>query len=210
MDALASKYPDVKLNYALGYEEQYLPNDLNRSYGLPIDYEPNAALVAEAVKTAKQSDVAIVFAGSNRLVETEAEDRKGLRLPFGQVALIKAVKAANPNTIVVMIAGAPYDVSEVDGTVDGLLWSWFNGSRAGDAIVDVPFGAVNPSGKLPITFPKKLEDSPAHATNSFPGGPDVVTYDEGILVGYRWFDTKDVEPFYPFGYGLSYTPCTLR
>ncbi len=203
-EALQAKFPAVALNYALGYEEQYLENDLYRAWGLPIDYEANPKLVAEAVEMAKKSDVAIVFAGSNRLVETEAEDRKGIQLPFGQEALIAAVRAVNPNTIVVMVAGAPYDLSNVDKSVDALVWSWFNGSRAGDAIVDVLFGTVNPSGKLPVTFPKKLEDSPAHATNSFPGGPDVVSYDEGILVGYRWFDTKDVEPFYPFGYGLSY------
>lgn len=202
--ALQEKFPETELNYALGYEEQYLENDLDRSWGLPIDYTANPELVAEAVAMARKSDVAIIFAGSNRLVETEAEDRKDIRLPFGQEELIKAVKAANPRTIVVMVAGAPYDLAEVHDTVDALVWSWFNGSRAGDAIVDVLFGAVNPSGKLPVTFPKKLEDSPAHATNSFPGGPDVVTYEEGILVGYRWFDTKEIEPFYPFGYGLSY------
>ncbi|MEQ8473084.1 MAG: glycoside hydrolase family 3 C-terminal domain-containing protein [Marinoscillum sp.] len=204
-DALVAKFPNVTMNYALGYKEKYLKNDLNRSYAQPVDYSSDPALIKEAVAAAKTSDVAIIFGGSNRLVETEAEDRKGLKLPFAQEELIKAVKAANPNTIVVMIAGAPHDVSKVHDTVDGLVWSWFNGSRAGDAIADVLFGDVNPSGKLPVTFPKKLEDSPAHATNSFPGGPDVVSYDEGILVGYRWFDTKDVEPFYPFGYGLSYT-----
>lgn len=204
-DALVAKYPAIKINYAHGYEEKYLPNDLGRTWGQPIDYAANPALIKEAVAAAKASDVAIVFAGSNRLVETEAEDRKGLKLPFAQEELIKAVKVANPNTVVVMVAGAPYDVSEVHATVDALVWSWFNGSRAGDAIVDVLFGEVNPSGKLPVTFPKKLEDSPAHATNSFPGGPDVVNYEEGVLVGYRWFDTKDVEPFYPFGFGLSYT-----
>jgi beta-glucosidase len=204
-ESLQSKYPEKTLNYAIGYTEQYLPSDLDRAWGLPIDYASNPKLVAEAVEAAKKSDVAIIFAGSNRLVETEAEDRKGIQLPFGQVDLIKAVKAVNPNTIVVMIAGAPYDLSEVDATVDGLVWSWFNGSRAGDAIVDVLFGKVNPSGKLPVTFPRNLEDCGAHATKSFPGGPDVVTYEEGILVGYRWFDTKNIQPFYPFGYGLSYT-----
>lgn len=204
-DALEAKYPGIALNYAQGFKEQYLPNELDRSWGLPIDYTPNQQLIDEAVAAAKKSDVAIVFAGSNRLVETEAEDRKDLRLPFGQEELIKAVKAANPRTIVVMVAGAPYDVNEIAETVDGLVWSWFNGSRAGDAIVDVLFGTVNPSGKLPVTFPVKLEDAPAHATNSFPGGPEVVTYKEGILVGYRWFDTKAVEPMYPFGFGLSYT-----
>ncbi|WP_421871430.1 glycoside hydrolase family 3 C-terminal domain-containing protein [Marinoscillum sp.] len=204
-DGLVAKFPNIEINYAQGYKEKYLPNDLNRSWGLPVDYTADPDLIKEAVAAAKKSDVAIVFGGSNRLVETEAEDRKGLKLPFAQEELIKAVKAANPNTIVVMVAGAPYDVSGIHQTVDGLLWSWFNGSRAGDAIADVLFGNVNPSGKLPVTFPAKLEDSPAHATESFPGGPDVVNYEEGILVGYRWFDTKNVEPFYAFGYGLSYT-----
>jgi len=202
--ALMTKFPDLKINYAHGYKEQYLENNLNREWGLPVDYKADPKMIAEAVAAAKQSDVAVVFAGSNRLVETEAEDRKDLRLPFAQEELIKAVRAANPRTVVVMIAGAPYDVAEIHNTVDALVWSWFNGSRAGDAIVDVLFGDVNPSGKLPVTFPKTLEDSPAHATNSFPGGPEVVSYEEGVLVGYRWFDTKDVEPFYPFGYGLSY------
>lgn len=205
LEAVARKHPELTLNYALGYQEQYLENDLNRSWGLPIDYSPNEQLIAEAVNAAKRSDVAVIFAGSNRLVETEAEDRKNIRLPFGQEELIKAVKAANPKTIVVIIAGAPYDLQEVHATADGLIWSWFNGSRAGDALVDVLFGEVNPSGKLPVTFPKRLEDAPAHATHSFPGGPEAVTYEEGILVGYRWFDTRQVEPLYPFGYGLSYT-----
>jgi beta-glucosidase len=85
-----------------------------------------------------------------------------------------------------------------------LIWSWFNGSEGGNALADVILGTVNPSGKLPWTMPKKLEDSPAHATHSFPGDNTVV-YEEGILVGYRWFDTKNIEPLYPFGYGLSYT-----
>lgn len=203
-EGLQSRLGDKKINFAQGYKEQYLENELDRQWGLPIDYSADPKLIAEAVAMAKQSDVAVIFAGSNRLVETEAEDRKDIRLPFGQEELIKAVRAANPNTVVVMVAGAPYDVSEVHNTVDALVWSWFNGSRAGDAIADVLLGNVNPSGKLPVTFPKQLSDSPAHATNSFPGGPDVVSYEEGILVGYRWFDTKEIAPFYPFGYGLSY------
>jgi beta-glucosidase len=85
-----------------------------------------------------------------------------------------------------------------------LVWSWFNGSEGGNALADVILGKVNPSGKLPWTMPKNIMDSPAHATNSFPGGKEV-KYAEGILVGYRWFDTKNITPLYPFGYGLSYT-----
>ena len=125
-------------------------------------------------------------------------------MPFGQEELIKKVLEANPNTIVVMIAGAPYNIDEISQKSSALVWSWFNGSEGGNALADVLLGDVNPSGKLPWTMPKKLEDSPAHATNSFPGDK-TVSYDEGILVGYRWFDTKNIEPLYPFGYGLSYT-----
>ncbi|MEO8236897.1 MAG: glycoside hydrolase family 3 C-terminal domain-containing protein [Flavobacterium sp.] len=87
---------------------------------------------------------------------------------------------------------------------NALVWSWFNGSEGGDALADVLLGKINPSGKLPWTMPKDIMDSPAHATYSFPG-KKIVNYAEGILVGYRWFDTKRITPLYPFGYGMSYT-----
>ena len=153
-------------------------------------------------------DVAIIFAGSNRDYETEASDRRDLHLPFGQEELIRKVTAANPKTIVVMIAGAPFDINEVSQKSSALVWSWFNGSEGGNALADVILGKVNPSGKLPWTMPKQLKDSPAHATNSFPGDK-AVNYAEGILIGYRWFDTKNITPLYPFGYGLSYTTFAL-
>ena len=156
------------------------------------------------MEAAKNSDMAIIFAGSNRDYETEASDRRDLELPFGQEELIEKVLEVNPNTIVVMIAGAPFDINTIREKSSALVWSWFNGSEGGNALADVLLGTVNPSGKLPWTMPKNLEDSPAHATNSFPGD-STVTYKEGILVGYRWFDTKNIEPLYPFGYGLSYT-----
>src|SRR5690606_8715054 len=117
-------------------------------------------------------------------------------------------KAANPKTIVVFVAGAPYDINNVEKENSTIVWSWYNGSEGGNALADVLLGTINPSGKLPWTMPKQLSDSPAHATNSFPG-EDTVTYKEGILVGYRWFDTKNVEPLYPFGYGLSYSAFEL-
>lgn len=161
-------------------------------------------MLEEAINAAKNSDVTIIFAGSNRDYETEASDRASLKLPFGQEELINKVLEVNPNTIVVMIAGAPFDINSIKEKSVALVWSWFNGSEGGNALADVLLGTVNPSGKLPWTMPKKLEDSPAHATNSFPGGQSV-NYTEGILVGYRWFDTKNIEPLYPFGYGLSYT-----
>ncbi|MCB0471458.1 MAG: glycoside hydrolase family 3 C-terminal domain-containing protein, partial [Flavobacteriaceae bacterium] len=131
-----------------------------------------------------------------------------LALPFGQEELIEKVLEVNPNTIVVMIAGAPFDINTIREQSHALVWSWFNGSEGGNALADVLLGTVNPSGKLPWTMPKNIADSPAHATNSFPGDSTVV-YKEGILVGYRWFDTKNIEPLYPFGYGLSYTTFDL-
>ena len=199
----------VQINFASGYREAYKPKqeakfgEVTQARQETVD-ELDPKLVEEAVAAAKNAEVAIIFAGSNRDYETEASDRKDLSLPFGQEELIEKVLAVNPNTIVVMIAGAPFDIQNINAKTKTLVWSWFNGSEGGNALADVLLGKVNPSGKLPWTMPKKLEDSPAHATNSFPGDK-TVSYDEGILVGYRWFDTKNVAPLYPFGFGLSYS-----
>lgn len=210
LEGLRNRLPEsVKINHAQGYLERYSKTEKAKFGDVTLDgpvtiNELDPQLLEEAVNAAKNSDVAIIFAGSNRDYETEASDRASLDLPFGQEELIEKVMQANPNTIVVMIAGAPFDIENVDKQTSTLVWSWFNGSEGGNALADVLLGKVNPSGKLPWTMPKDLKDSPAHATNSFPGG-EVATYDEGILVGYRWFDTKNIEPQYPFGYGLSYT-----
>ena len=210
LEGLKNKLPEnIKINYAEGYLERY-SNDEKAKLGditlngpVTID-ELEPTKLEEAINAAKSSDVAIIFAGSNRDYETEASDRASLALPFGQEKLIEKVLEANPNTIVVMIAGAPFDINGIKEKSTTLLWSWFNGSEGGNALADVILGNVNPSGKLPWTMPKRLEDSPAHATHSFPG-EESVNYTEGILVGYRWFDTNNIEPLYPFGYGLSYT-----
>ncbi len=210
LDALKSKLPkSVAIHYAQGYKTEFKPKAASKFGEVTQervetvnDLDPK--MVAEAVDAAKKSDVAILFVGANRNYETEASDRADLSLPFGQEKLIAAVKAANPKTIVVFVAGAPYDINEVVNTNSAIVWGWYNGSEAGNAIADVLLGKINPSGKLPWTMPKNIADSPAHSTNSFPGG-ESVTYKEGILVGYRWFDAKKIEPIYPFGYGLSYT-----
>ncbi|PVX45624.1 beta-glucosidase [Flavobacterium sp. 103] len=210
LGALKSKLPSsIKINYAEGYLERYEEKkvgklgDITMNGPVTID-QLDPAKFEEAIEAAKNSDVAIVFAGSNRDYETEASDRRSLKLPFGQEELIQKVLAVNPRTIVVMVAGAPFDIEAIKNKTNALVWSWFNGSEGGNALVDVLLGKINPSGKLPWTMPKNIMDSPAHATNSFPGGK-TVDYAEGILVGYRWFDTKKIEPLYPFGYGLSYT-----
>ncbi|MFP9114855.1 glycoside hydrolase family 3 C-terminal domain-containing protein [Flavobacterium sp. RHBU_3] len=208
--ALKAKLPkSVTINYAEGYKTEFKPKkemkfgDVTQEAKETVnDLDPK--MLAEAVEAAKKSDVAILVVGANRDYETEASDRTDLTLPFGQQALISAVTKANPKTIVVFVAGSPYDLNQVEKENSTIVWNWYNGSESGNALVDVLLGNVNPSGKLPWTMPKRIEDSPAHATKSFPGGA-TEEYKEGILVGYRWFDTKNVAPLYPFGYGLSYT-----
>ncbi|WP_338731592.1 beta-glucosidase family protein [Mangrovimonas cancribranchiae] len=210
LEGLKNRLPEsIQINYAEGYQERYAKNEKAKLGDITLNgpvtiNELNPDLVEEAVNAAKNSDVAVIFAGSNRDYETEASDRASLALPFGQEKLIEKVLEVNPNTIVVFIAGAPFDIKATTDKAKAVVWSWFNGSEGGNALADVLLGNVNPSGKLPWTMPVDLSDSPAHATNSFPGD-DVVKYEEGILVGYRWFDTKNIEPLYPFGYGLSYT-----
>ncbi len=166
----------------------------------------NAALIQEAAALAAKSDVALVFVGNSPKLEKEGEDRKSLGLPAGQDELIRAVAAANKNTVVVLIAGSPV---LMDGWVDkapGLLAAWYPGQEGGHAIADMLFGDANPSGKLPMTFLKKWTDSPAYG--HYPGENGVVEYAEGIYVGYRHFDKHDIEPLFPFGFGLSYTKFT--
>ncbi|MBT8219398.1 MAG: glycoside hydrolase family 3 C-terminal domain-containing protein [Bacteroidia bacterium] len=215
LEGLQNRLPkSININYAEGYLERYAPKseavfgEVTQEAVNTIDkLEPE--MLEEAIQAAKNSDACIVFAGSNRDYETEASDRADLELPFGQEELIEQILEVNPNTVVVIIGGGPFNIKGIKEKASTLVWSWFNGSEGGNALADVLLGAVNPSGKLPWTMPEKLDDSPAHATNSFPGDK-VVSYDEGLLVGYRWFDTKDIDPLYPFGYGLSYTTFELK
>lgn len=215
LEGLKNRLPaSIQINYAEGYLERYDEKnkgklgDITLNGPVTIDQLDPAQLQA-AIEAAKKSDIAIVFAGSNRDYETEASDRRSLKLPFAQEELIKKVMEVNPKTIVVMVAGAPYEIQELSQKTNALVWSWFNGSEGGNALADVLLGNVNPSGKLPWTMPVNIMDSPAHATQSFPGDK-TVEYKEGILVGYRWFDTKKIAPLYPFGYGLSYTSFAIQ
>lgn len=157
----------------------------------------------EAVAVARHSDVAVVVVGNAPKLESEGFDRKTMDLPAGQDELIEAIAGANRNTIVVVAAGAPVTMTRWIGRVAAVMYAWYGGQEAGHAIGDALFGAVNPSGKLPVTFPKALRDSPAYG--HYPGGNLHVEYAEGIYVGYRGFDKHDVEPLFPFGHGLSYT-----
>ena len=157
----------------------------------------------KAAEAASKSDVAVIFAGLSDAFEVEARDRADLNLPKEQEDLIEAVTRANPNTIVVMTSGAPVLMDEWIGKVPAVVQAFYYGQEGGNAIADVLFGKISPSGKLPATFLKRWEDS--NAFGRYPGDGKSVDYSEGILVGYRWFDTKNIAPLFPFGHGLSYT-----
>ena len=192
----------VVINFSQGYSGVF------KQAGPGVNDETSKAdpaMIQEAVAAAKKSDAAILFIGGNRDYESESRDRRDLSLPFGEQDLVDAVTAVNPNTIIVVVGGAPYDIGKIKNTNHAIVWSWYNGEENGNALADMLTGKISPSGKLPFTFPAALEQSPAHALNAYPGKNLNVKYVEGILVGYRWFDTKKIEPLYPFGYGLSYT-----
>lgn len=158
---------------------------------------------ARAVEIAKSADVAIVFAGYPDGFETEGTDRPHMRLPGGQNALIEAVAAANPKTVVVLNVGAPIEMPWAD-KVAAIVLAYYPGLENGNAVSRVLLGEVNPSGKLPITFPRRIQDSPAYINASYPGCREV-NYGEGIFVGYRYFDKIELDPLFAFGHGLSYT-----
>jgi beta-glucosidase len=155
-----------------------------------------------AVQAAREADVAVVVVGYDGAWESEGADRPHMDLPGDQDDLIRAVAAANPRTVVVVNAGAPVSMPWAD-EVAAIVQVWFPGMEGGHALADVLFGDVDPSGRLPTTFPRRLEDSPAYA--NYPGQDGVVRYDEGMFVGYRHYDRHDVEPRFCFGHGLSYT-----
>lgn len=205
LEAIRKKFgADVKINFAQGYEKQSSfreGSNTGQANADKVDWK----LIDEAVKAAKESDVVIVFGGLNHDFDTESSDKQNMDLPYGQDVLIREVAKANPNTVVVIIAGSPVKLSGIVQRVPAILWSWFGGMEAGNAVADLLSGKVNPSGKLPFTLPVSLDQSPAHALGNFPGRNLSVNYEEDILVGYRWFDTKKIVPQFPFGYGLSYT-----
>ncbi len=163
---------------------------------------PSADLLERAIKAAANADVAIVFAGTTNKHESEGFDKKDMDLPPGQNELISQIAKVNPNTVVVLNNGSPLAMPWLD-KVPAVVEALFPGQECGNAIASVLFGLVNPSGKLPDTFPRRLEDNPAFP--NYPGANDKVVYGEGIFVGYRHYDAKNVEPLFPFGYGLSYT-----
>lgn len=186
---------------------------INESYGVNAQvvyaqgYEDksdtiNEALIDEAVRVASQADVAVVFAGLPDNFESEGYDRQHMKMPECQNHLIEAVSNVQPNTIVILHNGSPVEMPWIN-RVKGVIEAYLGGQAVGGAIVNVLFGFVNPSGKLPETFPKRVEDNPSYIF--FQGEKNDVDYREGIFVGYRYYDKKNMEVLFPFGYGLSYT-----
>ena len=185
---LQSRAENAELTYAEGY---------------PTDNSFQQGMINDAVSLAESADVALLYIALPTFKESEGYDRKDLDLTEQQIALIKAVSKVQPNTVVVLNNGAPVAMSEWIDDVAAVLEGWMMGQAGGAALADILFGRVNPSGKLAETFPAKLADTPSHI--NWPGGAGKVHYGEGIFIGYRYYDAKEVPVLFPFGYGLSYT-----
>ncbi len=166
--------------------------------------EMNENYLKEALEAAKDADAVIYVGGLTHDYDTEGQDRKDMRLPYEQDRLITELLKVRPDTVVVIQAGSPVDMSAWIEDADSLVFSWYAGMEGGIALAEVLFGDVNPSGRLPETFPVNEKDCPAVVLGEYPGG-DKVCYGEDIFVGYRYYDTYEVKTAFPFGYGLSYT-----
>ena len=207
--------------YSLGTIEEKAEIELeaNREYELTIEYKRDETvwiaglqygilppvhsdMIETAIKAAEKADAVVLVAGSNGDWETEGNDRKDMALPGRQIELIEQVCKANPNTVVVLNACGPVEMPWYDAA-PAVLQSWFPGQEFGSALVDLLFGKVSPSGKMPTTIPKCLEDTPAFTT--YPGEQNQLLYGEDLFVGYKWYEKRNIAPLIPFGHGLSYT-----
>ena len=186
-------------------ELQELAGEVNLLYadGYPMEKGVDQGLIDEAVAIAKQAEVALLFIALPSYIESEGYDRADMDLTEQQVALIKAVAAVQPKTVVILNNGSAVAMGEWIDETAAVLEAWMMGQAGGGAIADVLFGKVNPSGKLAETFPRTLQDTPAYI--NFPGENGTVRYGEGLFIGYRYYDTKQMDVLFPFGYGLSYT-----
>ena len=218
--SLKAKYectPIVGLREAVGsqaeivYQRGYV-GDLLRTYndvdtGIDLtDPRSEEQLIADAVAEAADADVILFFGGLNKAKYQDAEgrDRESMALPYAQDKVIEALAAVNKNIVVVIVSGNAVEMPWIDN-VKGVVESWYLGTQAGHAIADVLLGKVNPSGKLPFTFPIQLKDNSAHALDAYHVDSLQVEYKEGIFVGYRWAEKENIKPLFAFGHGLSYT-----
>lgn len=196
------------------YERGYV-GDVSGSYNGVVtgqdlsESRSEEQLIADAVALAKTADAVIFVGGLNKASHQDCEDsdRYHLELPYAQDKVIEALAEVNPNLAVVIISGNAVAMPWVD-KVNAIVEGWYIGSQMGNALADVIFGKVNPSGKLPFTFPAKLEDNGAHALGAYDPQDLSVEYKEGIYVGYRWAEKQNIRPLFAFGHGLSYTDFT--
>ncbi len=204
----ASAVCELKAGQAVGLRLDYLRDPgqeiIFYKLGIGLTFDPGAdPRLARAVELARRSEAALVFAGYPDAYESEGTDRPDIDLMGRQDELIAAVAAVNPRTVVVLNTGAPVRMPWLD-RVAAVVQAYYPGLENGNAVASVLLGQVNPSGKLTVTYPVRIEDSPAYINSSYPECREVV-YGEGVFVGYRYFDKKDVKPLFPFGHGLSYT-----
>ena len=201
--SLRSVYVPLKKGRHYNIRVEFFENIGTCEAHLGLAYYGEGNEIEMAAKTAAKMDAAIICAGLRETLEGEGNDKSTLSLPESQIELINAVAKANPKTIVVLYNGTPLTMNEWLNNVPGLIEAFYPGQEGGNALADIIFGDVNPSGKLPLTFIKRWKDSPAYKT--YPGEKERVFYKEGIYVGYRYLDKKKIEPLFPFGFGLSYT-----
>ncbi|MCL2327142.1 MAG: glycoside hydrolase family 3 C-terminal domain-containing protein [Bacteroidetes bacterium] len=199
----------ASVDYARGYVGEKTAEQDGLTAADIIDHRSPEELIAEARKKAKEADMVIFIGGLNKHEgqDSEGSDRKELGLPYGQDNLIGELAKANKNLVVVILSGNAVAMPWAN-EVPAIVQTWYLGSEAGNALANVLTGEVNPSGKLPFTFPVKLTDVGAHAAGDFPGKDGEQVYRESIFVGYRWFDKNKIKPLFPFGHGLSYTQFT--
>ena len=211
LDGIKAAAPEgVQVIYERGYV-----GDVSGAYNGVVtgqDLSENRSadrLIKDACAQAADADMVIFVGGLNksRHQDCENSDRLGLELPYNQDAVIEALAAVNPNLAVVIVSGNAVAMPWVD-KVNAVVEAWYGGSEAGNALADVLFGKVNPSGKLPFTFPARLEDNGAHALKAYDPKSTVANYSEGIFVGYRWAQKHGIKPLFAFGHGLSYTDFT--
>ena len=196
LDMIAGREYHLTLEYSKSQTLQLAAVHLGGLSPMPTDAIERAAALAT------RSDVALIFAGLSGEWESEGFDRPDIDLVGRQNELIERVAAANRNTVVVLNTGSPVAMPWLD-QVAAVVQAWYPGQECGNAIADVLFGDINPSGKLPQTFPARLEDNPAYI--NYPGENGKVHYGEGLFVGYRYYEKKQIAPLFPFGFGLSYT-----
>ena len=213
LEGLKARFPDAEIVFERGYSSgaAHSQDGISAKFDL-AESRSAGQMVADAVAAAQDADYVIVFGGLNKNghQDSEGADRLEYGLPYGQDALVEALAEVAPKLVFVNISGNPVAMPWVD-KVPAIVQGWYIGSEAGNALADVLSGDVNPSGKLPFTFPYEMLDGPVTNEEQYPGipreGEDIIDeyYTEGLLVGYRWYDTKDVKPMFAFGHGLSYT-----